>query len=179
MQYETIILELMSRIKVLEEDASSMKATLQTLGTPENSVGDSDTPSLAAPTPVLRNTIPYTKMTEHMMDGCYTYGKKAYHTLHANTGVYAAIAANETHMNRSSAFMYIYAVKSMLEGKVFKRAVSTKALRKYFSEIYKDFGKAGLSNAIAATRAHIEYRESCKLPANSMIAVCDEFEKKI
>lgn len=177
MQYETIILELMSRIKVLEEDVSCMKATLQTFEAAGNFAGGTtDTPSV--PVPVLRNTT-YTKMTDRMIDRCYEYGKKAYCTRHANIGDYADLVADETHMNRSSALMYIYAVKCMLEGKVFKRAVSSKALRRYFAEIDTDFGKNGLSNAIAATRAHIEYRQSCKFPADSIIAVCDEFQKKI
>ena len=118
-------------------------------------------------------------MTEHMMDVCYSYGKKAYQTPDANIGVYADVVADETSMNRNSAFMYIYAVKNMLEGKVYKRAISAKALRKYFSTIYNEFGKTGLSNAITATREHVKYRHSKNIPADSIAAVCNEFQSKI
>lgn len=181
MQYETIILELMSRIKVLEEDVASMKATLRSLEASVNPVEtpDMDTSFTPAPTSCSQNATPYKKMTDHMMDVCYAYGKKAYRTPDANIGDYADTVANETDMNRNSAFMYIHAVKSMLEGKVFKRAISTKALRKYFSAIYNDFGKTGLSNAITATRAHIKYRQSYGVPMDSIIALCDEYQKKI
>ena len=114
-----------------------------------------------------------------MMDVCYAYGKKAYQTPGANIGEYADTAASETNMNRNSAFMYIHAVKNLLDGKVFKRAISIKALRKYFIAIYDDFGKAGLANAIQATRANVEYRKIYDLPSDSIVALCDEFQKKL
>lgn len=185
MQYETIILELMARIKTLENDVADMKTTVQSLEAAVNSVGnpdldiDVDSPDAAAPTPSALNTTTYTKTTEHMMDACYTYGKKAYRTPDANIGDYADLVAVETGMNRNSAFMYIYGVKNLLEGKVFKRAISIKALRKYFSAIYEEFGKTGLANAIQATRANVEYRQSYNLPSESIIALCNEFQKKI
>lgn len=182
MQYETIILELMSRIKTLENDVANMKTAIQSLETTLNSVDTSDFEDVSvepAPSSSSRNTTPYTKMTEQMIDICYSYGKKAYQTPDANIGDYADIVASETGMNRNSAFMYIYAVENLLEGKVFKRAVSTKALRKYFSTIYSEFGKAGLAKAITAAKEHIKYRHSYNLPADSIAALCDEFQKKI
>ena len=84
MQYETIILELMARIKTLENDVAAMKTTVQSLEEAINSVGnpdldiDVDSPDAATSTPSTRNTTTYTKTTEHMIDVCYTYGKKAY-----------------------------------------------------------------------------------------------------
>ena len=107
------------------------------------------------------------------------YEKTDYSVADNRIGNYADIVASETGMNRNSAFMYIYAVVNLLEGKVFKRAVSTKALRKYFSTIYSEFGKAGLAKAITATKEHIKYRHSHNLPADSIDALCDEFQKKI
>ncbi len=178
MQYESIILELMSRIKALEGDVANLKAAIHSLEMKLNSDENTDVSAVSAPA-AARNTIPYTKMTGEMMDICYSYGKKAYLTPDANIGDFADAAAREARMNRSSALMYIYAVKNMLEGKVFKRTISAKALEKYFSAIYAEFGKAGLSNAIAAARAHIEYRQSCSLPADSIAALCDEFQGKI
>lgn len=185
MQYETIILELMARIKILENEVADMKSTIQSLEATVNSAGipdldiDADSIDAVAPSSSVRNTTTYTKTTERMMDVCYTYGKKAYRTPDANIGDYADLVAAETGMNRNSAFMYIHGVKNLLEGKVFKRAISTKALRKYFSAIYDEFGKAGLANAIQATRANVEYRQSYNLPSESIIALCNEFQEKI
>ena len=180
MQYETIILELMSRIKVLEDNAAEMKETIRSLENVIYSADDTNMDTLVTPIPpASRSTTSYTKTTERMIDVCYAYGKKAYRTPNANIGEYADAVAEETNMNRNSAFMYIHAVKNLLDGKVFKRAISVKALRKYFSTIYEEFGTPGLSNAIKATRANIEYRHSYDLPSGSIIALCDEFQKKI
>ena len=105
--------------------------------------------------------------------------KKAHSDSRASISDYADLVAQTTQMNRSSAFISISVVKSLLEGSVYKRALSIKALRRYFSAIYTDFGKAGLVKAIYATREHIKYRESCGLPFGSVVALCNEFEKKI
>ena len=183
MQYETIILELMTRIKSLETDVSNMKSTIQRLESSiistEESSAEIDAEIPVTPPLSPRNTTTYTKMTEQMMDTCYNYGKKAHQTPNANIADYADMAAAETGMNRNSAFMYIYAVASLLGGKVFKRAISTKAMRKYFSTIYSEFGKAGLEKAITATRAHIKYRDSYGIPSDSISALCDEFQRRI
>lgn len=184
MQYETILLELMSRIKTLESDVADMKITIQSLEsalqTAKNPASDGETGSdAAASTSSTRSAVAYTKMTEQMMDVCYAYGKKAYRTPQANMGAYADLAAEETGMNRNSAFMYICGVKNLLEGKAVKRAISAKALRKYLTAIDAEFGAPGLANALQATRASIAYRESCHLPSESMIALCDEFQKKL
>lgn len=182
MQYETIILELMSRIKVLEEDVARMKETIRVLEEKQSEGSaelHADVNELPAPESAssMRN-VAYTKMTEQMMDVCYAYGKKAHQNPNANIADYAAIVAKEVNMNRNSAFMYIHAVKSLLEGRVFKRAISTKALRRYFSAIYRDFGANGLATAIAATKEHIKYRDGYMLPSDSIIALCNEFQNK-
>lgn len=180
MQYENIILELMSRIKVLESDISILKEKILSSEsviqpTEENSLIDnSSTTPTQSP-----NTTAYIKTTFRMIDVCYLYGKKAYLTSGANIGEYADIVAAETGMNRNSAFMYIHGVKNLLEGKVFKRAISVKALRRYYVLIQEDFGLPGLKKAIAATRANIEYRNKCNLPSDSIISLCDEFEEQI
>ncbi len=175
MQYETIILELMSRIKILESDVASLKEAVCRLEGASLPADASATVKDSAP----HHSSAYRKMTDRMMDICYGYGKKAYLTPDANIGDYADSAAEEADMNRSSAFMYIYAVKRLLSGEVFKRAVSMKALRKYFSLIYEDFGKTGLANALKATRANIEYRSRYNLPVDSIAALCEEFQSKI
>lgn len=175
MQYDTIILELMVRIKALETEVADLKTALHTL---EATVHPVDTADTSAPTAPPHGTS-YTKMTEQMMEICYNYGKKAHQTPDANIGAYGDMVASETEMNRNSAIMYISAVESLLAGKVFKRTISAKALRKYFSTIHAEFGNAGLAKAIHATRQHIEYRRGCNFPVDSLVALCDTFESKL
>lgn len=181
MQYETIILELMSRIKVLEADTANMKERMQSLERSVNrmSAQNSNPSSEEIPAADEQRSSSYTKMTDQMIDVCYAYGKKAYQNSGMGMGDLADAAANETGMNRNSAFMYIWAVKSMLEGAVFKRAISTKALKKYFAEISNEFGKSGLENAINATRKHVAYRKSCGHTVDSIDKICDEFQKSL
>lgn len=162
MQYDAILLELMSRIQVLEKEVAGLKQTVQAL---ESHTGEDASRSQ-----------PYTKLTQPMMEVCYRYGKKAFQTPGAKLGQYADDAAAQTDMNRSSALMYIYAVKCMLEGNVFKRALSVKAIRHYLSAIYEDFGKPGLDKALQATRKHVEYRRSLGHSVNSIAALCDQME---
>ena len=114
-----------------------------------------------------------------MIDFCYTCGKKAYENRNINLWELADKAAAATGMNRNSAFMYICAVKSMLEGNVYKRAVNAKAQRKYFNNIYQEYGKAGLSKAIRSARLHAEYRRQCNIPADTVESICQEFQYRL
>ena len=164
MQYEAVLLELMSRIKVLEADVANLKQSVQAL---EN--GQRGEPEQAS----------RTKLTESMMEVCYDYGKKAFQTPGANMGEYATAAAAQVHMNRSSAFMYIYAVKCMLEGNGFKRALSAASIRYYFDAIYRDFGRAGLARALRATRKYVEYCHGLGHTVNSVARLCDQFENRV
>lgn len=82
-------------------------------------------------------------------------------------------------MNRNSAFMYICAVKNMLEGSVFKRAVNIKALKYYLEAICQDYGADGLRKAVFSVRQNIAYRQRFHLPSDSISAVCDEYERKL
>ena len=114
-----------------------------------------------------------------MIDACYKKGTEAYERPEANLWSLADWVTAETGMNRSSAFMYISAVKSMLSGTVFKRAINTRALRRYFQSIYDDYGAEGLRNAVSSVRQNIAYRESFHLPSDSISGVCDEYEAKL
>lgn len=177
MQYETIILELMSRIKALENEVEVMKKDIQSLqaARSQSEANDlSDSSDTAA-----QITAQYSKTTDQMIDACYSFGKIANNNNRGNIGGYANVVSSQTGMNRNSAFMYICAVDCLLGGKVFKRAISTKALRKYLSSIYGEFGKTGLEKAIKATRAHIAYRHENGLPSDSISALCDEFENML
>lgn len=186
MQYETIILELMTRIKTLEEKTAYLDEKIQTLEAAAFSISSDDAisdtaedASASVRTLDTQKTVPYQKMNDAMIDICYTLGKKAYQVPDTSISDYAELAGEATGMNQNSAVMYIYAVKSMLAGKAFKRAISTKALRKYFSVIDDEFGKSGLAKAITAVRGHVEYRLSHGISADSIAALCDEFQSRI
>lgn len=183
MQYESIILELMSRIKVLESDVSSMKKSISTLESilSLQEIQDSIDKENFSPVNSQNSTSPtsYTKTTDQMIYACYKRGKEAYQNPHVNIWSLADNVAQETGMNRNSAFMYIHAVKNMLGGTVFKRAVNAKALRYYFEAIYQDYGADGLRTAISSVRKNISYRQHCGLPYASISSICEEYERKL
>ncbi len=173
MQYEVIILELMTRIKKLEEEVEALKEAVERLGSQE--VNDDTACETDEASEERRGQGPYKKMTDEMMMICYQCGKQL------NEGANAAELANlivgETGMNRNSAIMYIYAVSSLLSGTVFKRAISTKALKRYYDMISREYGSVGLKKALQATRLHIAYRKDCDLTSDALEELCDQYEQ--
>ena len=164
MQYETIILELLSRIKKLENDVEELKQYRIS-----NNIEQENSASISS--------VSYTKMTDEMIEICYKCGKKVFEG--ENAQELADDVAEETGMNRNSAFMYIYAVKSMLAGEIYKRAISKKALEIYFKKIFNEYGSTGLKKAIKATRLHIDYRRSCGHVVDSIEEACDKAEARL
>ena len=164
MQYETIILELLSRIKKLEEDVEELKQPRMS-----NAIEQENATSVSS--------VSYTKMTDDMIESCYKCGKMVFKG--ENAQELAGEVAEETGMNRNSAFMYIYVVSSLLSGEVFKRAISKKALEIYFKKIFNDYGREGLKKAIKATRLHIDYRRSCGHAVDSIEEACNKAEARL
>ena len=175
MQYETIILELMTRIKKLENDVADLKLQINTV-TPvdtNNHIFFSDESEADnAPAPSG-----YVKMTDEMIDICYKCGKKVANG--ENAQELADDIAESTGMNRSSAVMYLYAVQGMLSGTIYKRAISAKALKKYLDTIWNEYGSQGLKKAIQATRLHVDYRRSCGHMVDSIEEICDRYESRL
>ncbi len=167
MQYEMVILELMTRIKKLEDEVEQLKHQLGTTQELISSDSSSET---------NENTATYRKMTAAMIDLCYYGGKRV--LAGENLVVAADQIVSETDMNRNSAIMYLYAVDAMLKGSEYKRAISTKAMRRYFDLILNDYGKAGLKRAIRSTRLHINYRLECGHKVDSITAICDDYETR-
>lgn len=62
-------------------------------------------------------------------------------------------------INSNSAADYINNFRCMVEGKRFTRTNNAYSMEYFFDNIYKDYGSAGLSNALTALRLHIEYYE--------------------
>ena len=173
MQYDAIILELMSRIQKLEAEVIQLRAEMEEHNCPPAA---EDAPN-AHPSDAASSR--YIRTTDEMIDACYAYGKRAYRSPGMNPMGFAGAVETETGMNPNSAFMYIYAVKCMLDGVVFKRAINIAALEKYLSNIYNEFGKSGLSRAINATRQHAEYRKGFGHPVESILAICSDYERRL
>ena len=174
MQYETIILELLSRIKKLEDDVSELKRVHDARNSMSvASVGDEDRAE-----PVAREaTVAYKKMTDEMIDICYKCGKKVANG--ENAQELADDIAESTGMNRNSAVMYLYAVQGMLNGVIYKRSISATAMKKYFDTIWNEYGSQGLKRAIQATRLHVDYRRSCGHMVDSIEEICDRYESRL
>lgn len=172
MQYETIILELLSRIKKLEDDVNELKLAQIGTHTTNETIEDCNDGSISS-----EGTTSYKKMTDEMIDICYKCGKKV--AAGENVQELASDIADSTGMNRNSAIMYLYAVYGMLEGKIFKRAISAKAMKKYYDNIFNEYGRAGLKKAIHATRLHIEYRRECGHTVDSIEEICIAYENRL
>ena len=175
MQYEAIILELMTRIKKLEEEVTMLKETIGNFDSQDEREAVTD--ETGETSEGRKGQGSYKKMTDEMMMVCYKSGKQLNEG--ANSSELADVIVEETGMNRNSAIMYIYAVSSLLSGTVFKRAISGKALKKYYDLIFNEYGSAGLKNAIKATRLHIEYRKDCGLTADAIEELCNEYQSRL
>lgn len=173
MQYEIIILELLSRIKKLEEEVAELKQTLPIYSYTQSS-GDTASGTCGVN---ADSSVSYTKMTDEMIDLCYKSGKK----LAAGESVQelADDIAESTGMNRNSAIMYLYAVQGMLDGTIYKRAISARAMRRYYDTIWNESGREGLKKAIHASRLHIDYRRECGHTVDSIEEICDQYENRL
>lgn len=172
MQYETIILELLSRIKKLEDDVTLLKqAQSQLISVPLQNEADISEENQNG------TSVTYKKMTDEMIDICYKCGKKV--CAGENPQELADEIADETGMNRNSAIMYLYAVSGMLQGTVYKRAISAKAMQRYFDTIFNEYGSDGLKKAIKATKLHIEYRRECGHQVDSIEELCNKNENRL
>lgn len=79
-------------------------------------------------------------------------------------------------LNRTMAMDFINDYRCLLEGRVFQRAMSSGAMRYFMEQIAKDRGAAGLTNAVASLRAHIDYYEGhYNVTMHSMRSVADDF----
>lgn len=174
MQYETIILELLSRIKKLEDDVSELKQALNTRTAIQTPVINNE--ECVIPT-ARESTIEYKKTTDEMIEMCYKYGKRLANG--ENAQELAEQITDATGMNRNSAIMYLYAVQGMLDGVIYKRSINATAMKRYFDWIYNEYGSQGLRKAIHATRLHVEYRRSFGHMVDSIEEVCARYEKRL
>ena len=144
MQYEVVILEMLTRIKKLEEEVELLKIRCA-----EMQVTEQENESDDGNTVVEEScSTSHQAVTDEMIEMCYEYGKKLF-----NGGKIRMLVneiSSKTGMNRNSAIMALYAVSNMLAGTVYKRAINQKANRRYFDRIYNEYGTEGLKKAIHA-----------------------------
>jgi len=169
MQYDSIILELMSRIKKLEDDVAQLKEQVSANASP--SVDEPVSDRIAAP------AVQYQKMTDEMIELCYKAGKKLLSG--SNVQDLADELVDATGMNRNSAIMYLYAVHGMLTGTTYKRAINTKAMKYYMQTIFNEYGSQGLKKAITASRNHIQYRREYGHQVDYLEDICSQFENRL
>ncbi len=177
METEKIIIELFSRIKNLEEDVAKLKEMIAVLNAfPTDRVSKSIPDDIERMSTGAKKTKSYTKTTDEMIETCYEHGKKAYDNPDADIKEFANEVSQKTGMNKSSAVIYIYVAKSLLKGEIFKRVVSSAALRKYLDNILLEYGKNGLRKALTATELHIEYLKKYNIPVKSFVAIYNEYK---
>lgn len=174
MQYESIILELMGRIKVLETSCEQMQQQIQQLCQRLEQVEQA--PAVGTDRAVVAEE---KKITDAMVLACYTQGVRLFQTQQSGVRPVAEAIQKQTGMNRSSAILYLYAISGMLTGKSYKRGINCEATEQYFNWILRDFGPAYLQRAINATREHVAYRRMCGYPVDKIDMLCDRYQKKI
>ncbi len=174
MQYEKVILEMLSRIQTLEEQVKDLK---------EKQAQVSSVPVSAAIRQEFQTpSIPHrtnTKVTDAMLEACYHAGKQAVASDYADVVLLAEQVSLQTGMNKNNAQMTIFAVTALLNGELYKRGISGKATKKYFENILRDYGKGGLQRAIAAMRLHIDYRRALHHNVDLLEQICDQYQKMI
>ena len=179
MNYDAIILELMGRIKELESCKEELEQRIIKVENVIVAGGERKIFSLEEEKEESKKRI---KMTKEMIDICYEKGKEAWRQERHTTKdlrAYAIQVSEETGMNKSSAHMYIYAVVSMLEGTIYKRAISQPATEQYLGSILKEYGPDMGRKALSAVRLHVEYMQRQGMAVYGIKALCDKFEKQI
>lgn len=179
MQYDSIILELMTRIKALEASCQELDQRVAYLEgqflEEEPAGGEEAEQAEGAP----HRPDGKQKMTEEMVRACYECALRLSADQGLDFGREITALADQTGVNRNSAIMYVYAVRAMLSGDVYKRAISRGATEAYFLSILQDFGTDGLAKAIRAARAHVAYRRQCGHKVDGLAHLCDVYEERL
>lgn len=96
------------------------------------------------------------KITEEMIKSSYKIGKQVYEGSMTRQEGKEKIAA-ASGMNPGSASDYIQILSCMLDGRVYKRAMSLATTRYFLDKIGEDFGRGRQVKAARAVVEHTEY----------------------
>jgi hypothetical protein len=69
------------------------------------------------------------------------------------------LLSNDSGLNEGSARCYIYLYKCLREGKRFHFQTTELSMRYIMEQIFHEYGKQGLLQALTALRGHIEFNE--------------------
>lgn len=159
MQYETVILELMSRVQKLEEEVSELKASVE----------------FNEKKQVKRNV----KVKPEMIELCYEKAKLLCNNENLNMDDLAQEVSKQTGMNFSTAKMNIHSITKMLTGEGYNRILSSDSLDLCLSLIYDEYGYDGLYKALKSTKLHIEYLKTKGMATQKLVSVYDKYEQMI
>lgn len=110
------------------------------------------------------------QITEPQFSAACKVASRVYaHQMKSADGV--ALLVGEHGMNETSALDLIRDYRNLMEGKVIKRGMGAAAMHHFIEQIRLEHGIQGLAHAIAALRAHLEYR-----PSRTMQDVLAHFE---
>lgn len=178
MKYESVILEMMTRIQKLEARCYAL----------EGHGAQPEQKEAAAPAVPAEKRVPtkrkkeskhkYGKLTEDMVEACYQSACRLEQGGELNFADELAWLVEEYGINRNTAIMCVYAARSMLRGDSYNRAISRPATEHLFQDILRDFGEPGLQRAIQATRAHIEYRIGLGHHMDGLESLCRQYENR-
>lgn len=175
MNYESIILEMFTRIKTLEDQVKILKDEVEDL----EQIPSSQTalaPEAGEETPARQGSTGRVnqKMSDERVELCYQCGRRAYQG--EKTGKLADEIVEKSGMNRNSAVIYLGAVTSMLRGTGYKRSISLPAMEYFFQVISRDDGADGLEKALQASRQYSAYHRAGGHNTNSIDELCKKYE---
>lgn len=115
------------------------------------------------------------KIPKELTPIAYEFSKKVFEgKLTFKEGQQQLVGNNR--MNPNSAADYINNFRCMIEGKRFTRTNNAYSMEYFFDNIFKDYGSAGLSNALTALKLHIEYYEGIqKVVMKSMRNIYEKY----
>jgi multimeric flavodoxin WrbA len=99
------------------------------------------------------------KITDNMIATAYKYAKLLYED-HIGWIDAKERIGKESGMNEGSALDYLYIFQNMMNGNVFKRAMSIESHRFFLDNIRKDYGEPHFQNALQAVEEHAKYYAS-------------------
>ena len=103
---------------------------------------------------------------------CYDYGKQVANGQITKNEAASKIAENG--MTFTSAVYYLTCVKAMLNGERYTATVKQDAVTYFLTEIYSEFGRAGLEKGLKSLNAHIQYQKG-KNELPSLQKIYNEF----
>lgn len=159
MQYETVILELLSRVQKLEEEVSELKTSVE----------------FNEEKQVKRNV----KVSPEMTELCYEKAKLLCNNENLNMDDLAQEVSKQTGMNFNTAKMNIHSITKMLKGEGYNRILSSDSLDLCLSLIYDEYGYGGLYKALKSTKLHIEYLKTKGMATQKLYSVYNKYEQMI